>query len=182
MLSDLYRAHWAFIARTVRGMGVPDAVAEDVAQDVFLVARRRLPGFEGRSAARTWLCGIARRVAKDHRRSSARLQRRLAQVPPPAEPPELDDVLARSRATERLEKILEGLDERKRVVYQLAEIEGMTAPEIAQRLGVGCNTIYSRLRLAREAVAAAVDSKASEPKARPPRRAPAFHPVHALAG
>src|SRR5882757_7876674 len=68
----LYDDHAAFVARAVRRLGVNDAQIEDVVQEVFLVAFRRLGEFEGRSPMTTWLYGIALRVARLHRRTSQR--------------------------------------------------------------------------------------------------------------
>jgi RNA polymerase sigma-70 factor (ECF subfamily) len=51
--------------------------------------------------------------------------------------------------------LLDGLDEAKREVFVLAELEELSAPEIAQALGINLNTVYSRLRAARQTVEAA---------------------------
>jgi RNA polymerase sigma-70 factor (ECF subfamily) len=149
-LADLYRRHFAFVTQSVRRMGVPAANAEDVAQDVFLVARRRLSGFEGRSTTRTWLFGIARRVAKDHRRSGDRLRRRLEKLAP------ADVAISDAEGNvvslielERLEHRLGALDDNRRAIYMLVERDGMTAQEVASQLGMNINTVYSRLRSAR---------------------------------
>ena len=147
--TDIYRRHFGFVTRSVRRLGVPEASAEDVAQDVFLVAQRRLAGFEGRSTARTWLFAIARRVAKDHRRSRDRLHRRMVRLGAPELTAEPEDGAMRIWAQGRLELALAGLDSARRAVFVLAEIEGMTAPEIGELLGVNLNTVYSRLRQAR---------------------------------
>ena len=157
--AEIYRHHFGFVTRSVQRLGVPEASAEDVAQDVFLVAQRRFAGFEGRSTARTWLFGIARRVAKDHRRSRDRLRRRLDHLGTTAEPalaPE--DSTMRMWAVDRLEVALAGLDAARRAVFVLCEIEGMTAPEVAALLGVNLNTVYSRLRQARLHVEASLSA------------------------
>ncbi|HET6582902.1 MAG TPA: RNA polymerase sigma factor [Nannocystaceae bacterium] len=147
--AELYRDHFGFVTRSVQRFGVPEASAEDVAQDVFLVAQRRFSGFEGRSTTRTWLFGIARRVAKDHRRSRDRLRRRLDRLGPtePALAPE--DATMRMWAVDRLQLALASLDAGRRAVFVLCEIEGMTAPEVATLLAANLNTVYSRLRQAR---------------------------------
>ena len=147
--AEIYRNHFGFVTRSVQRFGVAEASAEDVAQDVFLVAQRRFEGFEGRSTARTWLFGIARRVAKDHRRSRDRLRRRLDRLGAPelALPPE--DAAMRMWAVDRLQVALAELEPNRRTVFVLCDIEGMTAPEIAELLDVNLNTVYSRLRQAR---------------------------------
>jgi len=48
-----------------------------------------------------------------------------------------------------VQTILDGLEEERRVVFVLTELEEFTAAEIAETLGIGINSVYSRLRLAR---------------------------------
>jgi RNA polymerase sigma-70 factor (ECF subfamily) len=48
-----------------------------------------------------------------------------------------------------LSEFFDELDESQRMVFYLADVEGLTAPEIAQALGVKLNTVYGRLRIAR---------------------------------
>ena len=147
---EIYDEHFAFVYRSARRLGVHERALDDAAQDVFLVVYRRLAEFEGRSSIKTWLYGITRRVAKDHRRRAARKDH--GQVPPDdlatTEQSPAEDA-ARREAAERLEAILEALDPAKREVFVLAEIEQMTVPEIAEALAINLNTTYSRLRVAR---------------------------------
>ena len=147
----IYKEHFRFVWRSLRGLGVPEAQVDDAVQEVFLVAYRRLQDFEGRSSVRTWLFGIVQRVASHVRRSAGRkgphteLNESLEDMSPsPAEHTE------RFEAMRRLERLLERMDEEKRTVFVLTELEGMTAPEIADMLDVKLNTVYSRLRLARQ--------------------------------
>ena len=117
---------------------------------MFLVVHRRLPEYDGRAAMTTWLFGIARGVAANHRRSSARAERKLAVVPPPAAVPDPEARAARNEAAEFVRAFLDGLDEERRLLFALADIEGMKVPEIAEALGLNLNTAYSRLRATRE--------------------------------
>jgi RNA polymerase sigma-70 factor (ECF subfamily) len=154
----VYEEHFAFVWRTVRRLGVPERSVDDAVQDVFVVVHRRLAGFEGRSSLRTWLYGIARRVAHDHRRRVGRKERGEALPDGLADPaaPSPDREVARAQAARLLYSILEGLDDEKREVFVLAELEQMTVPEIAEATGVNLNTVYSRLRAARQAFEAGV--------------------------
>src|SRR5262245_25709599 len=68
----LYDEHFDFVWRTVRRLGVPEALVDDAVQEVFLVVHRRLGSFEGRSSLKTWICAIVTRVASDSRRSVRR--------------------------------------------------------------------------------------------------------------
>jgi RNA polymerase sigma-70 factor (ECF subfamily) len=146
----LFMSHYAFVCRTLAHFGVETAAVEDVAQEVFLVLHRRLADLDPSRDARSWLWGIARRVAHTHRRGTARARRRHehAEAPPPRPGPD-HELETRERAR-IVEAFVVGLPEKLRDVFVLAEIEGMSAPEIGQTLGIKLNTAYSRLRLARE--------------------------------
>lgn len=150
-LAELYRAHAGFVWRVVRRMGVPEATAEDVVQEVFLVARRRLPDYEGRGAPTSWLYGIARGVTANYRRGQARAERRLRVVsgPRPAAAISPEDAIGRADAVAIVERFLAALDPDQREVFVLADVEGMSGPEIASALDLKLNVAYSRLRLAR---------------------------------
>lgn len=149
-LAEVYRAHAGFVWRVVRRLGVPEAAIEDVVHDVFLVVHRRLHEYDGRAAMTSWLFGIARGVAANLRRSQSRSERKLAVVPPPAAAPDPERTTEREQAAEFVRGFLAGLDEERRLIFALADIEGMKVPEIAQAMGINLNTAYSRLRATRE--------------------------------
>lgn len=147
---EIFRTHFDFVWSALRGLGVAPAALDDAVQDVFLVVHRRLSEFEGRSAVKTWVFGIALRVAHDHRRKASRL-REEGQIPETvadARPSPLDDA-ARAEATQVLAGFLERLDEDKRDVLVLADLQQLSAPEIAEIVGANVNTVSSRLRAAR---------------------------------
>lgn len=109
---------------------------------------------------RTWLFGIAFRVASDHRRRPEQKLRVAATSDPSEDLPDLgpgplESLEQRDRAR-LLESLLATLDEKKRAILILADLEGFSAPEISESLGIKLNTVYSRLRLAREDFSAAV--------------------------
>jgi len=147
-LAVLYAAHHEFVWRVLSNLGVPAAVIEDAVQDVFLVLHRRRDEFDARGSLRGLLFGIARRVARQHRRVAARPQR-LAPVPELATD-DPADVVARRQAAAIVTAFLDELDEDKRIVFVLADVEGMPVPEIAELVGIKLNTAYSRLRAARQ--------------------------------
>jgi RNA polymerase sigma-70 factor (ECF subfamily) len=68
----------------------------------------------------------------------------------------------RSEAAELLHRFLESLDDAKRVVFVLSELEEMSAPEISSVAGVSVNTIYARLRTARRLFVEAVRSETAK--------------------
>src|SRR6185436_2589400 len=69
---EIYEEHLAFVWRSLRRLGVREAGLDDAVQEVFLVAYRRLPAFEGRSSLKTWMFGIVLRVARTFRRTAQR--------------------------------------------------------------------------------------------------------------
>lgn len=153
--TELYERHFDFVWRSVRMMGMSSDSADDVVQDVFLVAHRRLGDFEARASERTWLFAIARRVVSVHRRSVRRRFRLLARVSSADREvtPTPYDGAARSESHRALLEAIAALPEDQRIVFTLIELEDMTAPEIASALSVNVNTVYSRLRIARRALA-----------------------------
>jgi RNA polymerase sigma-70 factor (ECF subfamily) len=153
----VYEELFDFVWRSLRRLGVTPAGIDDAVQDVFIVVHRRLPEFAGRSSLKTWVLGIALRVARDHQRSRRRKgdhEELDARIPDAAPGPV--ESLARAEALRELDRILSTLDEDKRAVFVLAEIEELTAPEIAEALEINVNTVYSRLRAARRAFDAAL--------------------------
>jgi RNA polymerase sigma-70 factor (ECF subfamily) len=150
--SAVFRDHHDFVWRTLRHLGVEDPLVDDATQDVFVVVHRRLGDFDARAPLRSWLIGICRRVALRYRERSARRGDRLEVVDAdgPAVPTgDPEHAVQTSEAVEMVEQFLDALDPDKRAVFRLCEIEGMSAPEVADALGVNLNTVYSRLRLAR---------------------------------
>ncbi len=147
----LYHEHFPFVWRTVGQLGVHPSAIADAVQDVFVVVHRRHAAFERRSSVRTWLFGIARRVVADYRKS----KRRRPAVP--TEPGVLDflagniDALDKLEAADLVNTLLDTLDDAKREVFVLAELEGMTMAEIAEATSTNPNTVSARLRAARAA-------------------------------
>lgn len=154
-LATLYAAHHEFVWRVLANLGVPTAAVEDALQDVFLVMHRRRDELEDRGIARGLLFGIARRVAQTHRRKAARPERLVA-LPDAVTAPGPDEELARRQAAAIVASFLDELDDDRRIVFVLADVEGVPVPEIAAMLGIKLNTAYSRLRLARQQFHAAV--------------------------
>jgi RNA polymerase sigma-70 factor (ECF subfamily) len=155
-LAAIYREQFAFVWRSLRRLGVPSASLEDLTQDVFVVAARRIDEFEGRSTLETWLFGIAMRVFLTRRRSEWRHSRKLDELARGGEPAR-EDPIAKRDAQHTLLSLLDELDDDKRAIWVLAELEGFTVVEIAAGLEANVNTIYSRLRAARTQMRKAAD-------------------------
>ncbi|MEO8185414.1 MAG: sigma-70 family RNA polymerase sigma factor [Deltaproteobacteria bacterium] len=157
---DVYDQHFAFAWRNLRRLGVHEPQLSDAAQDVFLVVHRRLPQFSGESAPlRSWVYSIVVRVARQYRRGLRRKPTSslddVGSVPD-ASGMEPERSAQQSEALRQLLGLLDRLDENKREAFVLAELEGLTAPEIAEILGMNVNTIYARIRAARRALEAIV--------------------------
>ena len=158
----VYRREFAFVWRTLRYLGVPEAAVEDVAQEVFIVVHERREVYDPRAGSlRAWIFGIARRSALRYHRTARRkgARRHAAEAAansglgllreredPGADP---EQRLARRQAAAIVERFLESLSPARREVFTLHELEGLSAPAIAELLGVKLNTVYSRLRRAR---------------------------------
>ena len=153
---EIYRAHFAFVWRSLRRLGIREEDAADVAQEVFIVVHRKLPEFAGRSKVTTWLYGVCFRVASERRRARPRAelgaQEAAALVGRPADPATTAE---RNEGLAMLERVLDRIPDDQRAVFCLFELEGMTGEEVAESLEIPLGTAYSRLRLARAAFSAA---------------------------
>ncbi len=164
---ELYERHIAFVWRNLRRLGVPEAEADDRAQEVFVVAHRRFHEFEERGhGPRAWLFQIVLRVASGARRH----RRRHPEIPDGgrvaaqgAIPAPQTAALERSQMLAQLDAALATIDMGRRAVLVLHEIEEMTAPEIASVLGIPLNTVYSRLRVARAELEQALQRQGERP-------------------
>ncbi len=159
LLEPLYRQHQAFVWRCVRRLGLDESQIDDAVQDVFVVAQRRLHDYEPRGSERSWLFAIAMRVVQAHRRQNRRHRNRVEALAgqPTAVPS--GQASAASDAV-LLQQLLAQLDDDRRAVFVLAELEKMSAPEIGEALNVNTNTVYSRLRLARAQLRRAAQKEA----------------------
>jgi RNA polymerase sigma-70 factor (ECF subfamily) len=160
--SALFMAHYAYVCRSLSYFGVPSHATEDVTQEVFLVLHRRLAELDPTRDVRSWLWGIARRVAHTHVRAATRAQRKHDDAPAPAAPPIPDAQLERRERAEIVERFVAKLSDKLRDVFVLSEIEGLAAPAIAEALDLELNTVYSRVRLARERFARTLRSLHAE--------------------
>jgi RNA polymerase sigma-70 factor, ECF subfamily len=167
VLAAVYHEHHDFMWRSLRRLGVDAADVEDAVHDAFLVVARRLAEFEGRSSLRTWLFAIAMRVAQSRRRDRQREVHHLGHYES-VERPQSEDPWTRQEMRVTLHQLLDTLEEDQRVVFIMIELESMTAPEIAVALELKVPTVYSRLRLAREAMRRAVTRYLARTKERAP--------------
>jgi RNA polymerase sigma-70 factor, ECF subfamily len=150
----LYDGWYPHVSRWLRALGVPDADIEDVAQEVFLVVRRRLGDFDGHNVP-GWLYRIAGRQARQHRRR--RWVQNFFSLHPGVDIEELPwggtSAIAMLETQEKqrlLQRLVDKLSEKRRVAFWLFEVEGYGGEEIAEILEVPLNTVWTRLHHARK--------------------------------
>jgi RNA polymerase sigma-70 factor (ECF subfamily) len=142
--------------RVARGVLRNDADAEDVAQEALLRAYGRFDGLRDAQRFRGWLVRIVFRLALDRARSAKRRELRETEWSQPrrrAAPPTAEDLAASSEFQAHLDRALDALPEKLRLVLLLAAMEGHTLEEVAAMLGLPIGTVKSRLFVGRKKLA-----------------------------
>jgi RNA polymerase sigma-70 factor (ECF subfamily) len=145
---SLYERHSALVFRFLSALGVRDPEREDACQDVFLAVYRSLPSFRGEAQLSTWIYRITARTKGkmiQKRKLRSALTSTLTSEPLPA-PPDPTERAARSLL---LDRMLDKLNPKKRLVLVLFELEGVPVEEIARIADCPTNTVWSRLHHAR---------------------------------
>ena len=139
--------------RVARGVLRNDADAEDVAQEALLRAYRRFERLRDRTRFRGWLVRISFRLAIDRVRSAKRREVRETEWSQTAPRPSTEEVAARGEFQEHLERAIEELPEKHRLVLLLAGMRGHALEEVAAMLAVPLGTVKSRLFFAKKQLA-----------------------------
>lgn len=149
---ELCACYFEFVWKCARAFGSKSDEIDDVVQDVFLVVQRRHGDLKDERLARSWIYSITRRVVSSQRRRRRQRDSRVEADIDSLKSPERSPLAAAEHNLEvrLLSALLDGLEERKREVFVLSEILEMSGREIAETIGVPMNTVYSRLRAARE--------------------------------
>jgi RNA polymerase sigma-70 factor (ECF subfamily) len=162
---ELYRAHAPRLySLTLRMLGNP-ADAEDLLQEIFLSAHRKLEGYRGEAALGTWLYRLATNQCLDYLRSRAAKANQLTGA--------LDDEIGLADAGSRgiadrsvaridLERALAQLPDGARAAFVLHDVEGLEHREVAEALGVAEGTSKSQVHKARLKLRALLSRKASD--------------------
>jgi RNA polymerase sigma-70 factor (ECF subfamily) len=148
---SFYERYARFVLRTARRLGTPPEETEDVAQEVFTVAFRKMGQFHGGELS-TWLYRIcSHRVHHHHRARRVRqtFARLFGDAPQAEETQSQERAAARRDAERRVSEILALMSAKKREVFVLFEIEGLSGEAIAERVGCPPDTVWSRLFHAR---------------------------------
>lgn len=164
----VYAEHAGFVWRSLARLGVPESQLSDATQEVFIVVHRRLGEFERRSSLKTWLFGIALRVASQIRRDTKRRPSEplASDVPDSLHSPH--DDAERAEATRTLYRLLDELSPDQRALFVLVELEQMTLPDAAEAVSANLHTAASRLKVARRKF----ESALKRHRARDERRRP----------
>jgi RNA polymerase sigma-70 factor (ECF subfamily) len=152
-LADLYDTYAQFVYRSLISLGVPASSAEDAMQEVFLVVHAKLGEFQG-TYFKAWLFRLSLSIARNVRRSTRRADQSVA----PVDPDSLEDSqggspfekAARAERIQLMHDLLEQLDDDKRQVFILSELEQMPQVEIAEALDIHVNTVAYRLHAAKD--------------------------------
>ena len=183
-LEQLLERHQAQVYRFGMKMCRDPEDAKDVLQDTLLAMARSVRDFRGASSISTWLYTIARSFCiKRHRKSKfapesersldSDVNPEVARLADPTKRP--DEALAAGQVEHALEQAIGALEPLYREVLLLRDVEGLTAPEVAEVLGVSVQAVKSRLHRARLSVRAHVAPLLGipvEPTAAPPGACP----------
>ncbi len=161
---ELFERYAADVHRLVcrlLGPGADRADIEDLGQQIFMALHLALPKYRGDSKISTWVYGIASRVVyrelrnrTRHRRMVQRLERKVVHTPSDARPPQEAQL-----ELAEVWRCLMRIHPKKRVVFVLHEIEGLSGKEISQALQIKEPTVHSRLFYARRELMRALEAK-----------------------
>lgn len=158
----LVTRHAPAVFRFAHRMCDNPADADEVAQDALIAAVRGLPGVRADAAVTTWLFAVTRSFCRKKHRRRVGAPRETLSIDDhdSASPsPEPDEAVAGHELGGAVEMAIRGLDEKQRAVLLLRDVEGLTAPEVAEVLGLEVATVKTRLHRARAAVRAAIEPR-----------------------
>lgn len=166
-LGALFERHEPAVTRYLTRLGLARGDVDDLVQATFLEVVRASQRFDPHHAARSWLLGVATIMVRRHRRSLARAAARAAAwagvlrvraktQPSPA------DLLERDGELRAFVAALDGLSAKKREVFVLVTLEGLSGQQVAEVLGIPVNTVWTRLHHARRDLRAALEEHKPE--------------------
>jgi len=162
--------HGRRLYRAARGMGFSPDDAEDLAQEVFATFLQTIERFEGRSEVGTWLFGILYRKAHERRRTHAReepldeldeaFEARFNRDGSWREPPiPADRLVAAGETAHALRECLAGLPAQYREVFQLRQVDDLSAADVSGMLGCSINHVGVMFHRARVRLRACLEAK-----------------------
>jgi RNA polymerase sigma-70 factor (ECF subfamily) len=159
-LGILFDRHEAALRRFFARLGMSEADADDLVQATFLEVVRAAPRFDPHLPLRGWLYGLASIMARRHRRTLARAAKRLlgwASLTWLDSPQTPAAELERDRELQRFQHAFARIAPKKREVFVLVVLEGLSGEEAASALQVPVNTVWTRLHHARRELREALE-------------------------
>ena len=149
VLADAFRsvfdAEFGYVCRALRRLGVRDADLKDVAQELFVTVHQRFGERDPSRSVRPWLFSFALRFASNYRKLARHRTDLTDAIDARTEAGD-----ARTEARDLVLRALARVDYERRTVLVMHDLEGFAAADIATDLAIPLNTVYSRLRVARE--------------------------------
>lgn len=156
---EIYASEIRYVWNSLHRLGVPARDLEDVAHETLLTVYRKLGEYDASRPIRPWIFGFVYRTAADYRKRAYRRHEVTDEADLDTrvdDGPSAEQEVVKQQERALVVKALESLSIDNAAVFVMMEIDGCSAPEVVQALGVPLNTVYSRLRTAREQFAAAV--------------------------
>ena len=147
-IREIVHSHGRYVWRLLRYLGVGDQDLEDMCQEVFTTAHRKL-GDLADDGLRPWLRAICLNHAKNYRRRARRHREMLVdEMPEPVAPASQEEGLELAQAQKLLLTLLDRLEEDCRTIFVLHRVEEMPMEQVAKIAGCPLSTAYSRYRRA----------------------------------
>lgn len=151
-LGVLFDRYHQPLRRFLSRLGIATSDLDDLVQQTFLQVPRAAPRFMPQRSVKGWLFGLAMFVVKRHRRSLARIARKIAALtkePSSREPPMPDDLLNDAESMRRARAALDRLSKKKRDVFVMVVMERLAGETVAELLSIPVGTVWTRLHHAR---------------------------------
>lgn len=154
---SVFDAHAAYVSASLGRLGIAPGDRDDLVIEVFLRVHRDLDRYDASRPMRPWLFAFAARVASEHRRLARHRREVLGERhDAPSTSPTPERAFEETEARRLVERALDALDDEKRAVFVLHDLDETPVPEIARVLGIAEGTAYSRLRAGRAEFGAAI--------------------------
>jgi RNA polymerase sigma-70 factor, ECF subfamily len=147
-LGELYDLHCRSLRRFLVRATADAEDVDDLVHATFLAAAKACSRYDGRLSCRPWLMGIAARLLRRRRRTFARVLAFVSSLG--SHQPAAADPRPLLQARTDVGRALGAISEAKRITFLMAEVEGLTCPEIAEALGIPVGTVWTRLHAARQ--------------------------------
>jgi RNA polymerase sigma-70 factor (ECF subfamily) len=156
---QIYASEIRYVWNSLHRLGVPTRDLEDVAHETLLTIYRKLDEYDSGRPLRPWIFGFVYRTAADYRKRAYNRNEIAADENFDTrvdDSPTAEQEVVKQQERALVAKALETLSLEHCAVFVMMEIDGHSAPEVVEALGMPLNTVYSRLRTARADFTAAV--------------------------